>query len=199
MGWALAEAARDAGARVTLVAGPTGLPAPVGIQVRAVVSAREMLAAARRAARGAQAVIGAAAVADWRPERSSRTKLKKNESPPVLKLLPNPDILRTIARDRRGAFPRLAGFALETRDLLGGARKKMIEKKLDLIVANSPASLGGNRTRAWILSPDAPPEAFRGAKKDLARRIVARLLEAVHAQDPQKKNQKNSGTKTREK
>ncbi len=199
MGWALAEAARDAGARVTLVAGPTDLPYPVGVKVKAVVSAREMLAAARRAARGAHALIGAAAVADWRPERTSRTKLKKNESPPVFKLLPNPDILRTIARDRRGAFPRLAGFALETRDLMGAARKKMIAKNLDLIVANSPASLGGIRTRAWILTRDGKPERFNGAKKDLARRILARLLEAVHAQDPRKENQKNPGTRTREK
>lgn len=183
MGWALAAAAQEAGARVTLVAGPTGLENPPQVNVVAVTSAREMLSATRRAARGAHAVIGAAAVADWRPLKLSRTKLKKGQTAPVLRLTPNPDILGTLARARRGPFPRLAGFALESNDLLANARKKMVDKNLDLIVANPPSALGNAKTRAWILQPGRPPEAFRGDKKILARQILARLLETVNAHD----------------
>jgi phosphopantothenoylcysteine decarboxylase/phosphopantothenate--cysteine ligase len=183
MGWALATAARDAGAKVTLVAGPTALESPRGITVVPVTSARDMLAATRHAARGAHAVIGAAAVADWRPTSFSRTKLKKGKTPPVLRFTVNPDILGTLARTRRGPFPRLAGFALESKNLLANARKKMSEKNLDLIVANPPSALGNAKTRAWILQPGRPPDIFYGEKKILARHILARLLETVHFHD----------------
>ncbi|MBL8023449.1 MAG: phosphopantothenoylcysteine decarboxylase [Elusimicrobia bacterium] len=179
MGWALAEAAQKAGAQVTLVAGPTNLDFPKNIKVIPVVTAREMLTATRRAARGAHAVVGAAAVADWRPITVSRTKLKKNGRPMVLRLTPNPDILGTLAAERRGPFPRLAGFALETQKVLAHAKKKMSAKNLDIIVANSPASLGSSRTQAWILRPGTRPERFGGSKIDLARRLLAKLLTSV--------------------
>ena len=183
MGWALAEAARDAGARVTLVAGPTHLSSPKGVTFIAVTSAREMCAATLRAARNAHAVIGAAAVADWRPTRVSRTKLKKGNTARDLRLTPNPDIMGTLAKARRGAFPRLAGFAHESDHILANARKKLREKKLDLIVANSPSALGHSKTRAWIVQSGRPPTPFIGDKKNLARRILARLLETVPPHD----------------
>ena len=181
MGWALAEAAQKRGARVTLVAGPTERPSPKNVSVLAVTSARQMLAAARKAARGAQAVVGAAAVADWRPAAFSKTKLKKNGAPPIVRLVPNPDILATLARERKGPFPRLAGFALESANLLSNAKKKMLEKKLDLIVANSPSALGASTTRAWILRSGHAAEKFHGDKKILADKILDRLLESVNA------------------
>ncbi|MBK8575751.1 MAG: hypothetical protein IPN90_08755 [Elusimicrobia bacterium] len=183
MGWALAEAAQQKGARVTLVAGPTALPSPKNVTVFLVRSAREMLAATRKAARGAHAVIGAAAVADWRPIAVSRTKLKKSQAPPILKLTPNPDILKTLARERKGPFPRLAGFALESTNLLANAGKKMKEKKLDLVVANGPNALGKETTRAWILRPGLAVEEFNGNKKILARQILSRLLESVKSHE----------------
>ncbi|MBK6881143.1 MAG: hypothetical protein IPN65_08410 [Elusimicrobia bacterium] len=174
MGWALAEAARDAGARVTLVAGPTGRPAPRGVTTVPVVSARDMLAAARRGSRTADVLIGAAAVADWRPARSARSKLKKGRAAPVLRLVPNPDILATLSREARPGALRV-GFALETHRLLARAREKMRKKKLDLIVANPPAALGGERTRAWLLTTDGAVRAFAGSKKALARLILNTL------------------------
>lgn len=174
MGWALAEAARDAGARVTLVAGPTGRPAPRGVATVPVVSARQMLSAARRAGRTADVLIGAAAVADWRPARFVRSKLKKGRAAPVLRLVPNPDILATLSREARPGALRV-GFALETHRLLARAREKMRKKKLDLIVANPPAALGGERTRAWLLTPDGTVRAFAGSKKALARLILNTL------------------------
>ena len=183
MGWALATAARNAGAHVTLVAGPTHLTNPPGIKVVSVTSAREMLSAARRAARNAHAVIGAAAVADWRPAFFSKSKLKKGDPPPAVRLVPNPDIMGTLAKERRGPFPRLAGFALETRHILANAKEKMFKKNLDLIVANSPRALGSAKTRAWILRPGHGIEKFHGHKTILARKILARLLETVNAYD----------------
>ena len=178
MGWALARAARRAGATVTLVAGPTALPPPVGVKTIRVGTAREMKIAACRAARKAHGVIGAAAVADWRPVRVSRAKIKKGAGTPALRLVPNPDILASIARARRGPFPRLAGFALETGKLLERAREKKKAKQLDLIVANRPTALGGTTTQAWILW-NRGTEPFHGTKERLAERILHYLLTEV--------------------
>lgn len=175
MGWALARAARRRGARVTLVHGPTGRPAPRGVRAVPVTSAREMLAATLRAARGADAVVGAAAVADWRPAVLQKSKIKKSGPPPTLRLVANPDILKTLSKNRRGVRPRLAGFALETDRLLDNARKKMTEKKLDLIVANGPGALGADRTDAWILSATGWALRHRGTKDALAGRLLDAL------------------------
>ncbi|HNA61320.1 MAG TPA: phosphopantothenoylcysteine decarboxylase, partial [Elusimicrobiota bacterium] len=173
--WALARAARRRGARVTLVHGPTGRPAPRGVRAVPVTSAREMLAATLRAARGADAVVGAAAVADWRPAVLQKSKIKKSGRPPTIRLVANPDILKTLSKNRRGVRPRLAGFALETDRLLDNARKKMTEKKLDLIVANGPEALGADRTDAWILSATGWALRHRGTKDALAGRLLDAL------------------------
>ncbi len=183
MGWALATAAHQRGARVTLVAGPTNLPDPKGVQVVRVVSARDMLAATRKAARRAHAVIGSAAVADWRPQTVSRSKLKKRPGAPVIRLVANPDILATLSKERRGAFPRLAGFALESDNLLANARKKMRGKNLDLVVANSPRALGAVRSRAILIQAGRPPHRFSGDKKNLADLVLTNLLEMIRSHD----------------
>lgn len=183
MGWALAESAHRRGARVTLIAGPTFLPNPNGVSVKRVMSARDMLAATRTAARRAHAVIGAAAVADWRPQRVSQTKLKKGSATPVIRLVANPDILAALFKERRGPFPRLAGFALESDNLVANAQKKMRQKGLDLIVANSPRALGSVRTRAILIQPGRTPRPFSGDKKILADRILTTLVEAIQSHD----------------
>jgi phosphopantothenoylcysteine synthetase/decarboxylase len=131
--------------------------------------------AALRAARGADAVVGAAAVADWRPAVLQKSKIKKSGRPPTLRLVANPDILKTLSKNRRGVRPRLAGFALETDRLLDNARKKMTEKKLDLIVANGPEALGADRTDAWILSATGWALRHRGTKDALAERLLDAL------------------------
>lgn len=177
MGWALARAARRRGARVTLIAGPTAFRPPAGVRFVPVVSARDMERAALRCLRGADAVIGAAAVADWRPAQVSPRKIKKGRSAPVIRLVPNPDVLKSIARRRRKGIPRIAGFALETHHLLSEAKRKMIEKNLDLIVANPAEVIGRSVTDAWILSRQNAPRRVRGTKT----RLAGALLDALAA------------------
>lgn len=146
MGFALAEAAAEAGAEVVLVTGPVHLPTPERVERVNVVSAREMLAACE-AAMPCDLLIAAAAVADYRPEVIAEHKMKKDPDSSdglLLKLVRNPDILATLAaRDDR---PFSVGFAAETQNLLEYAARKLRDKNLDLIVANDVAnpSIGFN-------------------------------------------------------
>lgn len=175
MGYALAEAARRAGARVVLVTGPTALPRPRGVITLPVTSAREMLAAVLKWDRRSDVFVAAAAVADWRPARSVRQKIKKsgNARHMTLRLIPNPDILKTVARRRRFGKPFLIGFALETRNLLFNAQKKMREKNLNMVVANDARALDKVRARAVLLSRKHPVRFFGPqGKASLARRIL---------------------------
>lgn len=133
MGYALARAARDRGAKVILVSGPTELEPPAGVIFLPVVSAEEMHAAMLGRLPEADVVIKAAAVADYRPAEVSSQKIKK-AGEIQLKLVRNPDILKEIADKKTKQF--LVGFAAETEKLLENAARKMEEKKLDMIVAN---------------------------------------------------------------
>lgn len=177
MGWALAEAARNAGARVTLLTGPTGRPAPKGVKQVPFISARDLLRAGRRAIQGADTLIGAAAVADWRPARYSASKIKSDKKT-TLRLIPNPDVLADLGK-RMAPGALRAGFALETTRLIDRARKKMRAKNLDLIIANPPSSLGGRRTTAWLLTRTNAPRRYVGSKTGLAR-LILNLLENPH-------------------
>jgi len=180
MGWALANAASQAGAHVTLITGPVLLGDLPHVKTVHVTTAREMLLAVRRESRKACAVIGAAAVADWRPEHPSLSKLKKEGRPFfTVKFVPNPDILKTLTDTRRGPSPLVVGFALETENLLAQAKKKMVQKNLDLIIANPPASLGGDKTKAWILSRTGEKQSFTGTKTALAQKVLKTLLPLV--------------------
>lgn len=135
MGFALAEALLDAGAEVDLVAGPVNLETPAGARRVDVQSALEMYDAVMDRIEGADGFIGVAAVADYRPERIVDHKIKKSGQALELRLLPNPDILASVAALE--PRPRLVmGFAAETRDLVGAARSKLEGKQLDLIAAN---------------------------------------------------------------
>ena len=134
MGYALARVAARRGHVVTLISGPVALRPPARVSFVPVMTAAGMLAAVKRYLSRCDALIMAAAVADWRPRRVSRHKLKKRSGPPVLRLTPNPDILKTFAPHKG---PRIfIGFAAETGPLLTEARRKLKDKKLDLIVAN---------------------------------------------------------------
>lgn len=135
MGYALAEAARDAGHRVVLVSGPVAIPPPPGIRVLPVISAADMLIALRRELPAADVLIMAAAVADWRPRRIARQKQKKHgRTTWTLDLVRTPDILATLARRKGRRY--MVGFAAETGDPIPEARRKLHAKNLDLIVAN---------------------------------------------------------------
>jgi phosphopantothenoylcysteine decarboxylase/phosphopantothenate--cysteine ligase len=178
-GHAIAATLAAAGADVTLVTGPVALADPPGVVTRHVESAREMLAACE-AALPVDVAVCAAAVADWRPARVPRQKLKKNGGTPLIELVENPDILRSLAR-RAEARPRLVvGFAAETEAHLRNARAKLERKGCDWILANdvSPESgtFGGDRNRVHLLRQGGGEEAWPAmGKAEVAGRLVAAI------------------------
>ena len=188
MGFAVARAARAAGHEVTLVAGPVALRAPRGVRRVDVVSARDMLAAvlgAIRSVKGPTALVMTAAVADWRPAARAARKLKKAQMGGVLRLVPNPDILktleRTLARREKERLVRV-GFAAETGDPTAEAARKCREKGLDFVVANdvsrADSGFGVDTNRVDFVFPDGRAERLPLMSKDaVARRIVRRIRE----------------------
>ena len=178
MGYRLAEVARDRGAKVVLVSGPTALPAPAGVDLVAVRSAAEMQRAVLDRAAAATVVVMAAAVADYRPASPSPTKLKKGEGRIALELVRTVDILAALGADKGGRF--LVGFAAETDDLLENARQKRLRKNLDLIVANDvtvPGAGFGSESNAAVLVDERGEEALPlQDKRDLADRIWDRVV-----------------------
>lgn len=134
MGYALAEAARDAGARVTIISGPVRLAAPDRVNVIQVESAEDMLAASLKQQGNCDIFIAAAAVADYRPEQVAQQKIKKSGDQMQINLIKNPDIVATIAQLDNNPF--VIGFAAETQNVESYARGKLINKKLDMIIAN---------------------------------------------------------------
>lgn len=182
MGFALAEAAAEAGARVTLVTGPVFLPTPDRVQRIDVVSARDMLAACE-AAMPCDILIAAAAVADYRPEVVAPHKLKKDPSTGdglLLQMVRNPDILATLAG--RADRPFCVGFAAETENLLEYAARKLRDKNLDLIVANDVAnpSIGFNSEDNAVSVIDRQQHETRfgqASKGRIARALVAFIAE----------------------
>jgi len=184
-GHAIAAAAAAAGAEVVLISGPVNLPDPPGVTVVRIETARQMLAAVERALPVDVAVF-AAAVADWRVERVSNSKIKKQRGgPPKLELVENPDILSTIAH-RKSGRPRLViGFAAETDDVIANAKAKLKKKACDWILANdvSPATgiMGGDANTVHLVSASGveswPPQAKDGVARTLVERIAAARVE----------------------
>ena len=177
MGFALAEAARDAGARVTLVHGPVALTPPPGVTPVAVETAREMGAALKKALARADAVVMAAAVADYRPARAAAQKLKRGSGALVLELVANPDLLATVPRP---AGLKVIGFALETENELAGAKKKLKAKGCDLLVLNNPTKngsrFGGPTNQITILDAKGGVERLPVLdKRAAAGRVIERL------------------------
>jgi phosphopantothenoylcysteine decarboxylase/phosphopantothenate--cysteine ligase len=179
MGFAVAQAAVERGHQVTLIAGPVSLPTPPGVTRVDVVSARDMLAAVERLLPQCDALVMSAAVADWRPAQEADTKLKKNDMSPMLKLMPNPDILKTVAPLKGGRV--FVGFAAETGDPLAEAQRKLIAKGLDLIVANDVTAPGAgfavDTNVVTLLSADTPPQALPLQSKLEVGRVIVQWIE----------------------
>jgi phosphopantothenoylcysteine decarboxylase/phosphopantothenate--cysteine ligase len=177
MGFALAEAARDRGADVTVVAGPVSVDPPHGVQVVRVTTALQMQRAMSQAAAKAQVVVMAAAVADYRPARASAQKLKRSGNALTITLEPNPDILAGLCGARR-KDQTLVGFALETQDGVENARRKLTAKGADLIVLNSPeAGIGGETNTVTLVEERSTVELAEASKREVAERILDRVLE----------------------
>lgn len=135
MGYAIAEAARDRGAKVTLISGPTSLARPAGVEFVAVESVQEMFDAVMEHLPQSDIVVKSAAVSDYRPKTVQEHKMKKGDGPFVLELDKAPDILKTIGERKTKQF--VVGFAAETQDVLLHAQSKLERKNLDMIVANN--------------------------------------------------------------
>ncbi|MEQ1918314.1 MAG: phosphopantothenoylcysteine decarboxylase, partial [Elusimicrobiota bacterium] len=174
MGFALAVAAKAAGAKVTVVSGPTELEPPPGIHIVKIVTALEMRKETLRRSRGAAVIIGAAAVSDWRVALKSSHKIKRNNSPLRLTLIPNPDIIKDAAAKRRPG-QLFVGFALETRHATAHARAKLARKGLDLVVANGPESLASKRIAATLVAKSWTRRLPPGPKARVAKIVVAEI------------------------
>lgn len=171
MGFSIARAAAKLGHKVTLIAGPVALKTPRGVERVDVVSAREMFNAAKEAVSTDCIFIATAAVADWRPKTCATKKLKKTEMSDVIKLVRNPDILKSIS----GCVK--IGFAAETNDVLEEATRKCREKNLAMIVANDVteegAGFGTDTNRVVFIYPDGRTMPLKKMSKlAVARRIV---------------------------
>ena len=177
MGFAVAAAAARRGCETVLVAGPVSLRTPAGVKRIDVVSAREMLAAVLSAVEEDAVLVATAAVADWRPARCAASKLKKREMSGVLRLVRNPDILKTVKGVRK------IGFAAETGSAEKEAARKCREKKLEFVVANdvtqSGAGFGCDTNRVTFVYPDGRVREFPlMSKRAVAGRIVDEVLRA---------------------
>jgi phosphopantothenoylcysteine decarboxylase/phosphopantothenate--cysteine ligase len=136
MGYAIAQEAYERGAKVTLISGPSNLPPPSGLNFIPVRTAQEMLSAVKSVFKKADALIMASAVSDFSPSVISKDKIKKGEEEILLKLKPTVDILKEMGSQKKEKV--LVGFSLETEDEIKNAKKKLVEKNLDLIVVNNP-------------------------------------------------------------
>jgi phosphopantothenoylcysteine decarboxylase/phosphopantothenate--cysteine ligase len=178
-GHAIAAAAAAAGAEVVLVAGPVNLPDPPGLAVVKVETAQQMLKAVERAL-PADVAVFAAAVADWRVERSSDSKIKKEPGKtPTLALAENPDILSTIAHRKSGRPRLVVGFAAETDHVIANARAKLARKGCDWILANdvSPATgiMGGDINTIHLITAAGVESWPPQSKDDVARALIERI------------------------
>ena len=177
-GFAIAAAAAQAGARVTLVAGPVSLPTPGGVARIDVETAQQMADAVENALPADVAIL-VAAVADWRVT-AAVSKIKKSDGPPTLSFTPNPDILATL-----GQHPHrpclLIGFAAETNDVVANAEPKLRSKKADWIVANDVSGdvMGGSHNRIHLVTGNGVEDWPEAAKEEVARHLVDRIIQEI--------------------
>ena len=179
MGYAVASAAREAGAEVTLISGPVALSAPAGVSQVKVHTAREMFDAVKKKVRSADVFISVAAVADYRVKNPAAQKIKKANGRPVsLELVENPDILAWVAALPKPPF--CVGFAAESEQLEKHAREKREKKKIPLIAANiAQEALGADENAITLYDARGKHSLGRGPKLDLARKLVDHIADAL--------------------
>jgi phosphopantothenoylcysteine decarboxylase/phosphopantothenate--cysteine ligase len=186
MGFAIARAAREAGADVTLVAGPVHLPTPRGVRRLNVKSAQDMLAAVTQQVGAATIFVATAAVADWRPATQADQKIKKDGSgqTPELRFTENPDILAAIAQSPRARSGALfcVGFAAESHDLLAHASAKRARKGVPLLVGNiGPATFGQDDNALLLVDVSGATELPLASKRELATQLIAEIARRIPA------------------
>lgn len=184
MGFAVAAAAREAGAHVTLVAGPVHLATPAGVTRINVESAREMYAAVHRHVADTDVFIAAAAVADFQPVTVAKQKIKKQGTAITLDLEPAPDIVKSVAEMNKR--PLVVGFAAETNNVEENARSKLKRKKLDMIAANQVGdglAFDCDDNALTVLWPGGKLEIPRASKLDVARELIAQIAKRLPPSD----------------
>jgi phosphopantothenoylcysteine decarboxylase/phosphopantothenate--cysteine ligase len=186
MGFAIARAAREAGAQVTLVAGPVSLPTPRGVRRINVQSALQMHAAVLAQVDAASVFVATAAVADWRPANAADQKLKKDGSGavPALSFVENPDILAAVAQSERARSGQLycVGFAAESHDLLAHASAKRVRKGVPLLVGNiGPATFGQDDNALLLVDAHGSTEVPRASKRVLAQHLITEIARRLGA------------------
>lgn len=188
-GYAIAAALAELGADVTLVSGPTNLPAPAGVKRVNVESAREMLAASE-AALPLDVAVMVAAVADWRPAQTSGEKIKKDKAGvSAVALTENPDILATLSKPGKKRPKLVVGFAAETEKVEEHARAKIAKKGCDWIVANDVSGdvMGGANNQVLLITKDSADAWPRMAKEAVARKLAAEIAKALADKPGRKK------------
>ena len=189
MGYALAEAAIGFGADVTLISGPSNIPAPPGVNIIRIETASQMQSEIERFCIGADYLYMAAAVSDFKPASFQKQKIKRTEQGLKLVLHPNPDILKSLGKNR----PQIViGFALEIENLEARAFDKLRDKRLDMIVANNPSEegvgFGSDYNRVTILTRQGKPLKLEKLLKfDLAVRIIDESLKLRKRDAPKNK------------
>jgi phosphopantothenoylcysteine decarboxylase/phosphopantothenate--cysteine ligase len=184
MGFAVAAAAREAGAHVTIVSGPVHLQTPIGVTRINVESARDMYAAVHRQVADADVFIAAAAVADFQPVTVAKQKIKKHGLMVKLDLEPAPDIVKSVADMAKRPF--VVGFAAETNDVEDNARSKLKRKKLDMIAANQVGegiAFDCDDNALTVIWPGGKVEVARGPKIDVARQLIALIAQRLPPPD----------------
>jgi phosphopantothenoylcysteine decarboxylase/phosphopantothenate--cysteine ligase len=197
MGFAVAAAAREAGAHVTMVSGPVQLETPAGITRINVESARDMYAAVHRHIAEADVFIAAAAVADFQPVTVAKQKIKKQGVAVKLELEPAPDIVKSVAEMAKRPF--VVGFAAETNDVEDNARSKLKRKKLDMIAANlvgDGIAFDCEDNALTVIWPGGKIEVARGPKIDVARALVALIAERLPPSDGPRRGARKRRTTT---
>lgn len=179
MGYALAKAAKAAGAKVTLVSGPVNIPKPSGIEHIQVLTASDMLKAVKKYIHPDMIFIGAAAVADYRPAKFTNNKIKKTESESSqLNMIENPDIIAEVSKNKLAKF--VVGFAAETHDVIALAKQKMKQKQLDMIIANQVGEgLGfdAEEHEVTLITPTTHLSLSLNHKLILSAQIIAFIAE----------------------
>jgi phosphopantothenoylcysteine decarboxylase/phosphopantothenate--cysteine ligase len=185
MGYALAQAALNRGASVTLITGPVSIPAPVGVEVVAVKTAREMAKEVLGRSSHTDLLIMAAAVADFRAAKTSAQKIKKSGKGMMVRLVPNPDILGEVLKKRVKGL-KVMGFAAETQDVLRLAKTKWARKPCDLLVANKVGKgakgFESDRNEFWVFRKGQGLPVHLDS--DLKSRLADKLLDLVDLKDP---------------
>jgi phosphopantothenoylcysteine decarboxylase/phosphopantothenate--cysteine ligase len=185
MGIALAAAAKRRGADVTLILGPSAVPPPIGVATSHVETAAQLQWALTNAAKGADAIVMTAAVADYLPAREAKEKLKRGQlgAKTTIELVANPDVLAELGKQRKGRTPLLVGFAAETEDVLDNARKKLAQKKCDLIVANDVsepnAGFAVDTNHVQLVDANEVVDIPSAPKAEVAHRILDKIVEML--------------------